>query len=374
MLEAGPYRVQEPERYATPALLHFEPLVEANLKALLEKVSNPQQLCPHIKTHKSLLRVRQCMEAGIVRFKAATLRELEVIAQAGASLAVLAYPLAGREKMRSFLDLQEAYPHTEFWALVAKPEHGEGLAHLAAERGRPVGVLLDVDVGMHRTGIEPGPEAVALYRRLARSPSLRPMGLHAYDGHHHFSDLEQRRAAAEEVWGQTFDLVRQLEAEGLEVPSLILGGSFSFPYYPAKDPRVMVSPGTWIYWDAGYGERMPDMPFCPAALVLGQVVDAHPSQGTVTLDIGSKAISADKELPDRLRLVGYPRARLVLQSEEHGVVDTGGHALRVGQYVLAIPGHVCTTTPKYPGAFRLNAEGRCIGWLEHDARDRWTLG
>jgi D-serine deaminase-like pyridoxal phosphate-dependent protein len=369
LLELDAYRVQNPEQFATPVLLHFEAKVEHNLRTLLDLV-RPDQLCPHTKTHKSLLRTRQCLEAGIRRFKAATLRELEMLAQAGAPVAFLAYPLLGRPKIERFLNLQRAYPRTEFWALVGKPEHVPPLGGLASERGQRVCVLLDVDVGMHRTGIAPGEEAVELYRVLGRHPALRAVGVHVYDGHHHFTDRERRRAAAEEVWRQTLALVERLEAEGGEVEHLILGGSYSFPYYPEKDPRVAVSPGTWVYWDAGYGEGMPDMPFQPAAVVLGQVVDAHPEQGTVTLDVGSKAISADKETSRRFRLAGYPHARPLAQSEEHVVVATGGHDLHIGQYVLVIPGHVCTTTPKYPGAYRIDAEGRCIGWVEHTARDR----
>jgi D-serine deaminase-like pyridoxal phosphate-dependent protein len=115
------------------------------------------------------------------------------------------------------------------------------------------------------------------------------------------------------------------------------------------------------------------MPFQPAALVLTQVIDHQPERGEVTLDLGAKAVSSDPPTPDRFRLVGAPPARLLQQTEEHAVVDTAGHSLSLGDYALAIPGHVCTTVFRYPGSWFVDAAGHVTGWNEHTARDRGPL-
>jgi D-serine deaminase-like pyridoxal phosphate-dependent protein len=93
----------------------------------------------------------------------------------------------------------------------------------------------------------------------------------------------------------------------------------------------------------------------------------------VTLDLGSKAISTDMDRQERFCILGAPRARLLLQNEEHAVIATEGHDLKLGDYVLAVPGHVCTTVFRYPGSWFIDASGNVAGWNEHTARDRGPL-
>jgi len=161
----------------------------------------------------------------------------------------------------------------------------------------------------------------------------------------------------------------RLKDEGIETPSIVMGGSPCYPYY-ARESGIVGSPGTVVYWDGCYMHQMPDMPFRCAALVLTQVVDANPSLGLVTLDLGSKAICSDKEAAERAELPGYPEVTLVKQNEEHGVVQTGGRQIAIGDYLLAIPGHVCTAIVRYPEALLIDKDGNVKGRIEHTARDR----
>ncbi len=151
-----------------------------------------------------------------------------------------------------------------------------------------------------------------------------------------------------------------------------MGGSFTFPTY-ARAEGVLASPGTWIYWDQNNLTHLPEMPFRPAALVLAQVIDVMPERGQVTLDLGSKAICTDMDRQERCSILGVPRTRLLLQNEEHAVIATEGTELKLGGYVLAVPGHVCTTVFRYPGSWFIDASGNVAGWNEHTARDRGPL-
>jgi len=130
------------------------------------------------------------------------------------------------------------------------------------------------------------------------------------------------------------------------------------------------SPGTFVYWDAGYSTVMPDMPFGWAALILTQVVDRFPASGTITTDLGCKGVSADLPLQDRAFLLGHEAARLVLQAEEHGVFQMSGTLPQVGDYLLAVPGHICPTTICYPGIHVLDSRGQVVDYYLHTARDR----
>ena len=130
------------------------------------------------------------------------------------------------------------------------------------------------------------------------------------------------------------------------------------------------SPGTCIYWDNGYGGTLPNMPFRWAALVLTQVVDRHPDHQTFTTDLGYKAIAGDPPVAKRATLLGLEETNLILQNEEHGVFSINGEPPAIGTYLLAVPGHVCPTTMRYPGSFVINTAGEVVDYYPHTARDR----
>jgi len=150
---------------------------------------------------------------------------------------------------------------------------------------------------------------------------------------------------------------------------VVAGGSFSFLYY-ARTEGMYGSPGTFVYWDAGYRAAMPDAPFLCAALILTQVVDRHPDAGTITTDLGSKGISSDLPVEERAYLLGHETAELVSQSEEHGVFRFKAALPRVGDYLLAVPGHICPTTIRYPGIHVIDTAGEVFDYYQHTARDR----
>ena len=231
-------------------------------------------------------------------------------------------------------------------------------------------VMLDLDAGMHRTGIGFGPNATKLYREIDAHPYLEPSGFHLYDGHENYSDVVQREAEAQKHIKSLQEFQQQIESAGMPVPCVVAGGSWSFPYY-ARTQGMFGSPGTFIYWDAGYRRDMPDMPFRWAALILTQVVDRYPDAGTITTDLGCKGISSDLLLEERAYLLGHETAELVSQSEEHGVFRISGELPFVGDYLLAVPGHISVpTTIRYPGIHVIDSTGKVVDYYLHTARDR----
>jgi D-serine deaminase-like pyridoxal phosphate-dependent protein len=369
MIEYEGYKVGDPDALETPAMLVFEAQLDHNIQALCELAGEPQNLIVHVKTHKSEAVTRKQIEAGIRAFKCATLKELEMVLAAGAAEAVLAYPMVQGCKAERFAELAAAHPQAQVCTLVSAPLHLQVLAGAAAARDQEIKVMLDLDSGMHRTGIGPGEEAVALYRAASADQYLEVVGLHLYDGHEHRAEPEERRAAAQRQIDAALAFKEELQEAGLEVPQIVAGNTFSFPYY-ARAEGMRGSPGTCVYWDAEYGAMMKDMPFRWAALVLNQVVDRYPQQQTITTDLGSKAVPADLPLESRARLLGKHDASLVLQNEEHGVFSWPGELPEVGTYLLAVPGHVCPTAIRYPGSYVIDAAGDVIDYYPHTARDR----
>ncbi len=369
MISRENYCVADPDSLETPAMLLFREQMEHNIRSACELGGGGQNLVAHVKTHKSEAIVRRQLEHGVDGFKCATLKELETVLQAGASKAILAFPQVQKRKVDRFCDLVSRYPDAWIAALVSSPLHFELLASAADNRQQTLQVMLDLDAGMQRTGIGFGIDATELYRNVDEHPLLQPAGIHWYDGHDNFTDPKQRRARAESRIEDLREIQQLLEAEGLPVPRIVAGGSWSFPYY-ARAEGMQGSPGTFVYWDAGYASDMPDMPFQCAALVLTQVVDCFPDDGMFTTDLGYKGISSDLPEEDRAVLLGYESAKLVLHSEEHGVFRIDGELPEVGDYLLAIPGHICPTTIRYPGIHVIDADGEVVDYFQHTARDR----
>ena len=180
------------------------------------------------------------------------------------------------------VDLAETYPGIRISVIADDRDAIAALAAAASRRGLSIPVLLDVDVGMHRTGIEPGPAAVEVYRQLTVLDGVSPGGLHVYDGHVRDRDPATRAANADQAFAAAVELRRMLQAAGLPVSRLVAGGSPTFPAH-ARRPDVELSPGTTVLWDAGYGTALPDLPFQPAALLLSRVV-SKPAGGRVCVD------------------------------------------------------------------------------------------
>jgi D-serine deaminase-like pyridoxal phosphate-dependent protein len=367
------YRVARPDELPTPAMLVFRDRVQHNIRSVCEVANGGRNLFTHVKTHKSGAVTRLQLEMGIDQFKCATLAELEMVLQAGARKAVLAYPLTQRRKIERLLELAASYPDRWIATIASATLHLELLGNAAAGRRQHQPVMLDLDDGMHRTGVPMDLDAVELYRRIFQHPFLEAAGFHLYDGHDSFAEPGARAEAAQRHIDALQEFRRRVESENMPVPFIVAGGAYSFPYY-ARTDGMHGSPGSFIYWDARCRADLPDMPFQNAALILTQVVDRHPGQGTFTTDLGYKNICSDQPVEARVRLLGREAATLVLHSEEYGVFRCDGGLPEVGAYLLAMPGHIGPTTVRYPGSYVLDAGGAVVDYYEHTARDRDSRG
>lgn len=369
MINFANYTVANPDALETPTMLLFQDIMDQNIKSVCELVGGGENLIAHVKTHKSEAVARKQLEQGIAGFKCATLKELEMVLEAGAERAILTYPQCQEIKVERLCDLTASYPDAWIAAIISSPFHLDVLTTVATRRQQALRVMLDLDVGMHRTGIGFGPGATELYSQIDVHPMLLTGGLHLYDGHENFHDLQERAAAAQRHIQSLKDFKAQIEDAGMPVPLMVAGGSWSFPYY-ARTEGMYGSPGTFIYWDAGNQKDMPDMPFRCAALVLTQVVDRYPDAGTFTTDLGCKGISSDLLLEERAVLLGREDAQMVWQSEEHAMFRIPGELPDVGDYLLAVPGHICPTTIRYPGIHVVDANGEIVDYFLHNSRDR----
>lgn len=333
----------------TPALVVYPDRVQQNIARLINTIGDVSRLRPHVKTNKSREASQMMLDAGIQKFKCATIAEAEMLAMIGAPDVLLAYQ-PNEAKIHRLLALMQAYPATAFSCLVDNSLTARHLSEQAVAAGRVVPVYVDLNVGMNRTGLVPGGAVLTLYTELDQLPGVRPMGLQAYDGHLRDPDLAVRTAQCDAAFWPVQLLCDTLSARGFASPVLIVGGSPTFPIH-ARRPGVECSPGTFIYWDKGYQTGLPEQPFQPAALVVGRVVSI-PDSTKLCVDIGHKSVAAEGELSQRITFLNAPELVAVGQSEEHLVLETGaGHSYKIGDVLYGLPNHICPTVALYERAY-----------------------
>lgn len=361
------YQVGNIELIDSPALLVYRHRVEQNIARMLEMAGSAERLIPHVKTHKMAAVIQLYLQAGIKKFKCATIAEAEMTASSGAEEIVLAYQPVG-PKLKRWISLIQRYSWVRFAALVDDASVIERFAEEANKQEQNLSLLLDVDGGMGRTGVKPGPKAVALYQQIDQHELLTAAGIHAYDGHVRLPDLSDRKAKSDEDFAKVLQLRQALREAGMKVERLITAGSPSFPTHLDQED-IELSPGTTIFWDAGYGQRFADMPFEPAALVLSRVI-SKPGTGRLCLDLGHKSIASENPPEKRVLFPQIEVTNILTHSEEHLVIESPqADQYQVGDVLYGLPYHICPTVALHQEGIVIE-EGMAVGHWPVTARDR----
>lgn len=354
----------------SPQLVIFKDRLIANLDGMIRMAGGPDRLRPHCKTHKMSAIIRLWVERGVTRHKAATIAECEMLALSGATDVLFAYNPVGPNLDR-IVRLAQMYPHCKFTVTADAEAPMKALSAAAVKGGVTIGVMLDVNTGMNRTGITPETSGIVeLYKLTGTLPGLRSAGFHVYDGHQRQVSLDDRKAAVAADWPRVMDLKARCEAAGASVPNLACGGTPAFPCYAAmSDPAIELCPGTCVLHDSGYGMTFPDLPFEPAAWIVTRVV-SRPAADRMTLDVGNKAVAADPPKGSRVFLPELPDAIQDAHNEEHMVLVTSSASkYQHGDVLMAIPVHICPTSALYDRV-PVISNGRILESWEVTSRNR----
>ena len=360
------YSVANTDEVASPALLIYPDRIRENIRRMIALVGDVGRLRPHVKTNKLAEVTQMQLAAGLTKFKCATIAEAEMVAQCGGPDVLLAYQPVG-PNVKRLLELARKFPRTKVSAVADDAQAMRTLSDAFHAAGLRLELLLDLDCGMHRTGVEPGPNAVELYRLISQLPGLIPGGLHAYDGHNQTPDEGERAVQCQAYMAPVRALRQELEQAGLPVPRIVASGTPTFPIH-AQSPDVECSPGTCVLWDAGYGKKFKDLDFLYAALLLTRVV-SKPDDNRLCLDLGHKAVAAENPHP-RVYFLGLGDAKAVTHSEEHLVIETPrAGEFAVGDCVYGIPHHICPTVALHGQAVVVE-NGSAVGRWKVVARER----
>ncbi len=341
------YALKPADRVLTPALLIYPELVDANIRATLQLTGgDPDRWRPHIKTAKLGYVIRQMIAHGIRNFKCSTTLELLTACEAGASDVLLAFPVAGANARRT-VDLGLQFPDIRVSVLV------ESFEQAAAWMGTGVGIFIDVNPGMNRTGISQ--ERADDIRDLALKLRGSFRGLHYYDGHISAAGVAKDGTTAHAGYDRLLEIVAALSCAGCTPGEVITSGTPAAPHalshagLRAGPFRHRISPGTVVYNDMTSLEQLPGCGYVAAAVVLATVI-SHPAPNMFTCDAGHKSVSADAGVPT-CRVIGRPDLKPSKPSEEHLPIEvTSGPLPAIGSHLYLIPHHVCPTVNNFDEA------------------------
>jgi D-serine deaminase-like pyridoxal phosphate-dependent protein len=357
----------------TPALVVDLATADRNIQHLATYARTHQlQVRPHTKTHKSLFFAQRQLAAGATGLTTAKVGEAEIMSAASSNL-LIAYPTV--DTARAARVAQLAKHHTVLVALDSS--YGvQSLAAAARQLDATIGILIDVDVGFHRTGVASLEDSVRLAREVvAQTPRLRLEGLFCYPGQIWVPPDQQ----SEQLHAVSNQLQQILDAWAThDLPAnIVSGGSTPTAYQSHLVPQwTEIRPGTSLFNDMNTVRgRFCSLEDCAAAVVATIVSTAVP--GKAVMDAGTKALTSDRNAtqPDSGfgLVLEYPQARISRLSEEHGELEFAESAPRpqVGDRVTIIPNHICPCVNLQNQIWLQTPDGR-LQSLSVDARGLLT--
>lgn len=330
------------ETIPTPAVIIEEQVALKNIRKLADyAIKHNLKVRPHTKTHKSVRMARAQLAAGAAGLTVAKVGEAEVMIEAGSDL-LIAYPALDPARTGRIAQLAKG---RTLRLAVDSAIAAEAVGAAARSADVTLGILVDVDTGFHRTGVQSPQAALALAQLVDRTNGLRLDGLFTFPGH-------LRGPGGVDTGQLPFvqqclaDSIALLKQHGLDT-TIISGGSTPSAYYSHLVPGYTeIRPGTYIYNDMNtvYADAC-SLDEVAAKVVCTVISDAVPDK--VVLDAGTKTLTSDRNgpRPDSGHgcIVQYPAAKIVRLSEEHGEVDVSQCEKRpkLGERVEVIPNHIC---------------------------------
>jgi D-serine deaminase-like pyridoxal phosphate-dependent protein len=324
----------------TPALLLDLAAFERNVVRMATFFADkPATIRPHSKTHKCPQVSLRQLEAGATGITCAKVSEAEVMADAGIRDILVANQVVGFAKIDRATDLAA---RCDLMVAVDDAANVQQLSEACQAKGVTLRVLVEVDVGMGRCGLQPGPSALELARQVDTAPGLKLAGLMGYEGHLVMvEDATERARRVQAAFDPMAETIALLERHGLAIQIVSSGGTGTYDVTGTLPFVTEIQCGSYVFMDSTYLKIRPE--FEPALTVLATIV-SRPVPERVVIDAGLKAMSKEFGWPVPTAARGLAVRYL---SEEHGVLDVEPGAAfdgKPGDRVRFLPSHCCTTT------------------------------
>jgi 3-hydroxy-D-aspartate aldolase len=331
----------------TPALiLELDPF-ERNLRRLPESLGDRKIMVrPHAKNHKCPQIAMRQMALGAVGVCCQKVSEAEALVEGGVPDVLITNEVVGKTKLRRLAALAK---QARLAVCADDAYNVRALDAAAHEAGVTLNVLVEINVGANRCGLEPGEPAVKLAQQIAGSANLRFAGLQAYQGTaQHMRTMEERRAAIEKAAAHVKRTRDLLAAAGIPCPKTTGAGTGTYLLEAGSAVYDELQAGSYIFMDADYARNdwtESGIPRFEHSLFVWTTVMSHADPERAIVDAGLKASSIDSGMP---RIVDGGPAEFIKASDEHGVIRmNGAKPYAVGDKIKLIPGHCDPTVNLY---------------------------
>ena len=337
------------EEVDTPALLVDLDALESNLDRMAEQTSRlGMQLRPHAKTHKCAAIAHQQILRGAVGVCCQKVSEAEALVRNGVGNVLITNEVVDRHKLER---LAAVAKEATLAVCVDHPDNVDSLGEVAARFDAQIDVLIELNVGGDRCGVEPDQSALFLTDRILSSKNLRFRGLQAYQGRaQHFRTYSERRTAIQESTLVARRAVELLSQRGILCHVIAGGGTGTYAFEMESGLYNELQPGSYIFMDADYRRNSNEggtsvSEFQQSLFVYTQVMSA-PRRNYAIVDAGLKALAFDSGMP---QVLDMPDVSYCRPSDEHGMLDIGSlpSALKLGTKLKLIPGHCDPTVNLY---------------------------
>jgi D-serine deaminase-like pyridoxal phosphate-dependent protein len=342
----------------TPALLLDLDRFERNVARMAAHArTHGKGLRPHAKTHRCPEIARRQIEAGAHGVACAKLGEAEVMSAAGVRGLLITTEVVTPGGIQRLLRLVAQAPET--LVVVDNAENVQALSRAARAAGVTLNVLVDIEVGGRRTGMQPGPPALELARLVTASGALHLRGLQGYAGQcAHVPGWTARRAASHAAMGPLMDTRRLLEKDGIPVEIVAGASTGTYNIDSELEGLTELQAGSYCVMDLDYqriggqkGERFSDFEM---ALTVAATVVSVPEPGRAMVDAGLKAFSTDKPFPPEA--VERPGIEYGFAGDEHGRLRVDSdRSIRLGERIEFFPPHCDPTFNLYDRVYALRA-------------------
>ena len=332
------------------------PQVVVDRSRLLNNIARVQQLAstagmrlrPHAKTHKSPVIAKLQMARGAVGQCVQKVAEAEVLAWGGVPDILVSNEVVGASKLARLAALARI---AKVAVCADDAAQVAAIETAAQDAGVRLPVLVEIDVGAGRCGVAPGPDAVALAKRIAASKNLIFGGLQAYQGSaQHKRTVAERRTLIGNAVDASRRTVEQLRQQGLECPIVGGAGTGTFQIESVSDVYNEIQAGSYVFMDADYARNLdetgaPISTFRHSLFVLATVMSV-PNRNIAVVDAGHKAVAVDSGMPT---IWQRPDIRYVSASDEHGKLEVASEtaAPKLGEKLRLVPGHCDPTVDRY---------------------------
>lgn len=344
---AGAFLDTEMDQLDTPALIIDLDLMESNISKMAKFFESVDaDLRPHSKTHKIPIIAHKQIAAGAIGICCQKLAEAEVMAAAGVEDILITNQIVGHRKVWRLVNLSK---HSNVIVAVENLENAKNISEAALKRETKVNIIVEINVGIDRCGVEPGKQTLEFIQRIRRLPGLSFRGMMGYEGPFiGIKDWNERKNAAEErlrLLVETSELVRD---NGIDFDIVSAGATGTYNITGVYPGITEVEAGSYVFMDTTY-DTLGGVDFDLALSLLTTVI-SRPTKDRAIVDAGMKAITGEFGIPAVKGLDGLELKKL---SEEHGtlVVTNPEQRLKIGDKIEIYPSHCCTTVNLHDKAY-----------------------